>query len=87
MHITYTSFVHHFYKSTIKSVGPHVNPYGDLIPTQHHHNNCTTPPHMGLNPTHWAPSPCEGVLCSCCGGVVNLSFSILVDPTDLMIDL
>jgi hypothetical protein len=48
----------------------------DLIPTQHHHNNCTTPPHMGVGPTHWAPPTCEGMLCSCCGGVVNLSFSL-----------
>jgi hypothetical protein len=30
-----------------------------------------------VGPTHWAPPPCEEVLCSCCGGVVNISFSIL----------
>jgi hypothetical protein len=48
---------------------------GDLIHTQHHHNKCTTPPHMGVGPTHWAPLSYERVLCICCGVVVNLSFS------------
>jgi hypothetical protein len=52
--------------------------YRDLIVTQHHHNNCTTPSHMGVDPTHWVPLPCEGVLYSCCSGVVNLSFSIYI---------
>jgi hypothetical protein len=33
---------------------------------------------MRVVPTHWAPLPCEGVLCSCCGGVVNLSFFTLI---------
>jgi hypothetical protein len=47
----------------------------DLILTQRHHNNCTTPLHIRVGPTHWAPPPCEEMLCSCCGGVVNLSFS------------
>jgi hypothetical protein len=26
--------------------------YGNLIPIQHHYNNCTTPLHMGVDPTH-----------------------------------
>jgi len=50
----------------------------DLIPTQHHHNNCTTLPHIGVGPTHWTPPSCEGVLCNCCGGVVNLSISFIL---------
>jgi hypothetical protein len=46
----------------------------DLIPALHHHNKCTTPPHMRVDSTHWAPPSCEGVLCSCCVGAVNLTF-------------
>jgi len=45
----------------------------------------TTPPQQlhntsshGVGHTHWASSPCEGVLCNCCGGVVNLSFSLKI---------
>jgi hypothetical protein len=33
-----------------------------------------TPSHGG-GPHTLGPTPCEGVLCSCCGDVVNLSFS------------
>jgi hypothetical protein len=44
----------------------------DLIPTQHYHIKCTTPPHMRVDPT-----PCKRVLYTCCGIVVNLSFSLL----------
>jgi hypothetical protein len=40
----------------------------DLIPTQHHHNKCTTPPHTGVGPTHWAPPHVRG----CCALVVVL---------------
>jgi len=29
---------------------------------------------MGVGSTYWAPPPYEGVLCTCCGVVVNLSF-------------
>jgi len=41
-----------------------------MIDLQHHYNNCTTPPHMGVGPSVWGPPPYEKVLCSCCGGVV-----------------
>jgi hypothetical protein len=41
------------------------------LPVQQLYN---TPSH-GMSPTHWASPPCEGVLCNCCGGVVNPSFS------------
>jgi len=47
-----------------------------LIPTLHRYNNCTTPPHMGVDYTYWASPPCEEELCNCYGGVVNPSFSI-----------
>jgi hypothetical protein len=43
----------------------------------------TTPPQQVHNTSSHGgelhtlgPTPCEGVLCSCCGGVVNLSFFI-----------
>jgi hypothetical protein len=41
-----------------------------MIDLQQHHNKCTTPSHMGVEPSVWSPPPCEGVLCTCCGGVV-----------------
>jgi hypothetical protein len=47
----------------------------DLIHTQHHHNNHTTTPHMRVGPSVWGPPSCEGLLCDCCVGVVNLTFS------------
>jgi hypothetical protein len=49
--------------------------YWDLIHTQHHHNNHTTTPHMRVGPSVWGPPSCEGLLCDCCVGVVNLTFS------------
>jgi len=47
----------------------------DLIHTQHHHNNHTSTPHMSVGPSVWGPPSCEGLLCGCCIGVVNLTFS------------
>jgi hypothetical protein len=47
----------------------------DLIHTQHHHNNHTTTPHMRVGPSVWGPPSCEGLLCDCWVGVVNLTFS------------
>jgi hypothetical protein len=26
-----------------------------MIDLQHHHNNCTTPSHMGMKPSVWSP--------------------------------
>jgi hypothetical protein len=49
----------------------------DLIHTQHHHNNHTTITHMSVGPSVWGPPSCEGLLCGCCVGDVNLTFSIL----------
>jgi hypothetical protein len=46
----------------------------DLILTLHHHNNCTTTHHMRVDPSVWGPPSCEGLLCSCCIDVVNLTF-------------
>jgi len=48
----------------------------DLIHTQHHHNNHTTITHMSVGPSVWGPPSCEGLLCGCCVGDVNLTFSI-----------
>jgi hypothetical protein len=50
----------------------------DLIHTQHHYNNHTTTLHMSVGPSLWGPPLCEGLLCGCCIGVVNLTFSICV---------
>jgi hypothetical protein len=47
----------------------------DLIHTQHHHNNHTTIPHMSVGPSVWGPPSCEELLCGCCVGDVNLTFS------------
>jgi len=49
-----------------------------LIHTQHHHNNHTTTPHMRVGPSVWGPPSCEGLLCDCCVGVVNLTFSFVL---------
>jgi hypothetical protein len=46
----------------------------DLILVQHQYNNCTTTPHMRVGSSMWDPSSCEGLLYSCCIGVVNLTF-------------
>jgi hypothetical protein len=46
----------------------------DLILTLHHHNNCTTTPHMRVGPSVCDSPSCEGLLCSCCIGVINLTF-------------
>jgi hypothetical protein len=48
----------------------------DLILVQHKYNNCTTIPHMRVGPSMWDPPSCEGLLYSCCIGVVNLTFSV-----------
>jgi hypothetical protein len=52
----------------------------DLILVQHQYNNCTTTLHMRVDPIMWDPSSCEGLLYSCCIGVVNLTFSYWEDP-------
>jgi hypothetical protein len=33
---------------------------------------------MRVGPTHYGPPSCEGLLCTCCVGVVNLTFSKLI---------
>jgi hypothetical protein len=48
---------------------------GDLILVQHQYNNYTTIIHMRVGPSMWDPPSCEGLLYSCCIGVVNLTFS------------
>jgi hypothetical protein len=35
---------------------------------------------MRVGPSVWGPSSCEGLLCSCCIGVVNLTFSFKQNP-------
>jgi hypothetical protein len=50
----------------------------DLILVQHQYNNCTTTLHMRVDPIMWDPSSCEGLLYSCCIGVVNLTFFIYI---------
>jgi hypothetical protein len=37
-------------------------------------DSCTTTPHMRVGPSMWDPPSCEGLLYSCCIGVVNLTF-------------
>jgi len=55
-----------------------LNIFWDLILVQHQYNNCTTIPHMRVGPNMWDPLSCERLLYSCCIGVVNLTFSIVV---------
>jgi hypothetical protein len=49
----------------------------DLILVQHQYNNCTTTPHMRVDPSMWDLPSCEELLYSCCIGVVNLTFSVV----------
>jgi hypothetical protein len=44
-----------------------------MLDLQHQYNNCTTIPHMRVGPTYWGLPSCEGLLCSCCIGVVQES--------------
>jgi hypothetical protein len=30
-----------------------------MLDLQHQYNNCTTTPHMTMDPTHWDPPSCE----------------------------
>jgi hypothetical protein len=48
-----------------------------LILTLNHYNNGTTTPHMRVSPNAWDLPSCEGLLCSCCIGIVNLIFSYI----------
>jgi len=45
-----------------------------MLDLQHQYNNCTTTPHMRVDPSIiWGPTSCEGLLYSCCIGVVKES--------------
>jgi hypothetical protein len=55
----------------------------DLIHTQHHHNNHTITHHMSVDPSVWGPLSCEWLLCGCCIGIVNLTFSIIQRSTKI----
>jgi len=44
-----------------------------MLDLQHQYNNCTTIPHMRVGPTYWGPPSYEGLLYSCCIGVVQES--------------
>jgi hypothetical protein len=46
-----------------------------MLDLQHQHNNCTTIPYMRVDSTHWGSPSCEGLLCTCCDGVVQESNS------------
>lgn len=48
----------------------------DLILILYHHNNCTTIIHMRVDLSVWSPLSCEGLLCSCCIDIINLTFFI-----------
>jgi hypothetical protein len=44
-----------------------------MLDLQYQYNKCTTTPHMSVGPTHWDPPSCEGLLYTCCNGVVQES--------------
>jgi len=44
-----------------------------MLGLQHQYNNCITIPHIRVCPTYWGPPSCEGLLYSCCIGVVQES--------------
>jgi hypothetical protein len=41
-----------------------------MLDLQHHHNKCTTTPHMIVGPSMWSSPSYKGLLCTCCNGVV-----------------
>jgi hypothetical protein len=41
------------------------------------YNTNTTTPHRRVGPSMWDPPSCEGLLYSCCIGVVNITFSLI----------
>jgi hypothetical protein len=47
--------------------------FREMLDLQHQYNNCTTIPHMRVGPTYWGPPSCEGLLYSCCIGIVQES--------------
>jgi hypothetical protein len=51
---------------------PHIMGW-KMLDLQHQYNNCTTISHMRVSPTYWGPLSCEGLLYSCCIGVVQES--------------
>jgi hypothetical protein len=49
-----------------------------MLDLQHQqHNKCTTLSHMRVGSNVWGPPSCEGVLCTCCDGVVQESNPII----------
>jgi hypothetical protein len=48
-----------------------------MLDLQHQYNNCTTIPHMRVGLTYWGLPSCEGLLYSCCIGVVQESNLLL----------
>jgi hypothetical protein len=48
----------------------------DLIVALQAHNTGTITPHMRVDPTHWDTPSCDGLLCPCCGLVVQVTFSM-----------
>jgi len=44
-----------------------------MLDLQHQYNNYTTIPHMRVGPTYWGSPSCEGLLYSCCIGIVQES--------------
>jgi hypothetical protein len=55
-----------------------------MLDLQHQYNNCTTIPHMRVGPTYWGPPSCEGLLYSCCIGVVQESNPFLERSLDMI---
>jgi hypothetical protein len=55
-----------------------------MLNLQHQYNNHTTIPHMRVDPTHWSPHSCEGLMCGCCDGVVYESNPKREKPTILL---
>jgi hypothetical protein len=79
------AMLHSHYKSRLTPIIPSVHASSlimllllgfllwKLLDLQHQHNKCTTLPHIRVRSNVWGPPSCEGVLCTCCDGVVQES--------------
>jgi len=61
------------YTTSAENVRRLLNTIWKMLDLQHQYNNCTTISHMRVGPTYWGPPSCEGLLYSCCIGVVQES--------------
>jgi hypothetical protein len=56
-----------------------------MLDLQHQYNNCTTTSHMRVTSRYWGLPSYEGLLCSCCIGVVLVLYKNQI-PKDFYVE-